>query len=154
MKKNFILFLITLCMISLFGCSKDNSEVFPLTIPADVSSITDFKCVCSTGGETKFVIEGDKAVDLYSFVTEIWHQSEEIERDLTEQSYVYLVFQDGDPVYVYSQEQDASNTHFYGVFWICENDYLVFTGSPLTSFQKHYRLPKDSYKNILEMLNT
>ena len=134
-----------LCFLSLLGCSSAKDDAL-YALPADVSGIEDFKCVCSTDGETEFVIYNDYA--------------KETKIDVTEQNYIFLSFQDGEPLLILSQEPnaDTSNTfsvseeHFYGVFWICENDYLVFTATPMTSFQKYYMLPEGTYNKVLEMV--
>lgn len=44
-------------------------------LPADVSGIEDFKCVCSTDGETEFVINNDYAKELYSYITSLWQNA-------------------------------------------------------------------------------
>ena len=150
--------LFALCFLFLFGCSDTKDDV-RYALPIDASEIEDFKCVCSTAGETEFVIENDHAKELYTYITNQWQNAKETEIDRTEQSYVYLSFQDGAPFLIPSRESTAvasdtlaeSEKHFYGVFWICENDTLIFTAMPMTSFQKYYRLPEGTYHKVLEM---
>lgn len=159
MKKFFHAMIFALCFLSLFGCSNAKDDA-PYPLPVDASTIDDFKCVCSINEETKFVIDNNDAKELYSYITKRWLKAKETRFDSTEQNYIYLSFQDGEPFLISSQEPKAeiSNTcaaseeHFYGVFWIGENDYLVFTAMPITSFQEYYILPEGTYKNVLEMV--
>lgn len=146
-------------LVSLFGCSKEKNNDAIVTFPEDVSAIVDFKCVCSTDHETEFVIEDDEAKALYTYIVEQWKKAEETEIDRTEQKYIYLSFQDGEPLFILSQEPKAeisdalavSDEHFYGVFWIHENDYMVYTAMPMTSFQKYYKMPEGTYSKVAEM---
>ena len=148
------------CLISLFGCSKEKPNYAIVTYPEDVSAIADFKCVCSTDHETEFIIEDEEAKALYTYIMEQWEKAEETEIDRTEQDDIYLSFQDGEPLLILSQEPKAeisdalavSDEHFYGVFWIHENDYMVFTAMPMTSFQKYYKMPEGTYNKIAEMI--
>ena len=148
------------CLISLFGCSKEKPNNAIVTYPEDISAIADFKCVCSTDHETEFVIEDDEAKALYTYIMEQWEKAEETEIDRTEQDYIYLSFQDGEPLLILSQESKAeisdalavSDEHFYGVFWIHENDYMVFTAMPMTSFQKYFKMPEGTYNKIAEII--
>lgn len=148
-----------LCFLSLFGCSNAKDDAL-YTLPMDVSNIEDFKCVCSIDEETEFVIDNNDAKELYSYITSQLQKAKETRIDRTEQNYIYLSFQDGEPLLILSQEPKAeisnalavSEKHFYGVFWICENDYLVFTAMPITSFQKYYILPEGTYNKVLEMV--
>lgn len=73
------------CLISLFGCSKEKPNDAIVTYPEDVSAVADFKCVCSTGHETEFVIKDDEAKTLYTYIMEQWEKAEENEIDRTEQ---------------------------------------------------------------------
>ena len=149
-----------LCLLSLFGCSKDKNNNAIVTYPEDVSAIADFKCVCSTDHETEFVIENDDAKALYTYIGEQLEKAEQTEIDRTEQDYIYLSFQDGEPLLILSQEPKAeisdilavSDEHFYGVFWIHENDYMVYTAMPITSFQKYYKMPDGTYDKIAELV--
>ena len=148
------------CLISLFGCSKEKSNDAIVTYPEDVSAIADFKCVCSTDHETEFVIENDEAKALYTYIMEQWEKAEQTEIDRTEQDYIYLSFQDGEPLFILSQEPKAeisdalavSDEHFYGVFWIHENDYMVYTPMPITSFIVYYKMPAGTYDKIAELV--
>ena len=153
------------CLMSLFGCSKEKPDeaivtFSDVTFSEYVSAIADFKCVCSTDTETEFVIEDEDAKALYTYIMEQWEKAEETEIDRTEQDYIYLSFQDGEPLLILSQEPKAeisdalavSDEHFYGVFWIHENDYMVFTAMPMTSFQKYYKMPEGTYNKIAEMI--
>ncbi len=149
-----------LCLLSFFGCSKDKTHGATVTYPEDISSIADFKCVCSIDHKTEFVIENDEAKALYTYIMEQWEKAEETEIDRTEQDDIYLSFQDGEPLLILSQEPKAeisdalavSDEHFYGVFWIHENDYMVFTAMPMTSFQKYYKMPEGTYDKIAELV--
>lgn len=148
------------CLISLFGCSKEKPSNTIVTHPEAVSAIADFKCVCSTDHETEFVIEDGEAKALYTYIMEQLEKAEETEIDRTEQDYIYLSFQDGEPLLILSQEPKAeisdalavSDEHFYGVFWIHENDYMVYTAMPMASFQKYYKMPEGTYNKIAEMI--
>ena len=148
------------CLISLFGCAKEKPNDAIVTYPEDISAITDFKCVCSTDHETEFVIEDDGAKALYTYIMEQWKKAEKTEIDRTEQDYIYLSFQDGEPLLILSQESKAkisdalvvSDEHFYGVFWIHENDYMVYTAMPMTSFQVYYKMPAGTYDKIAELV--
>ena len=150
----------SLCLLSLFGCSKDKNNNAIVTYPEDVSAIADFKCVCSTDHKTEFVIENDDAKALYTYIGEQLEKAEQTEIDRTEQDYIYLSFQDGEPLLILSQEPKAeisdilavSDEHFYGVFWIHENDYMVYTAMPITSFQKYYKMPDGTYDKIAELV--
>ena len=154
------LFCVVACLTSLFGCSKEKPNNTIVTYPEDFSTIADFKCVCSTDHETEFVIEDDEAKALYTYIMEQWEKAEETEIDRTEQDYIYLSFQDGEPLLTLSQEPNAeisdalavSDEHFYGVIWIHENDYMVFTAMPMTSFQKYYKMPAGTYDKITELV--
>lgn len=156
----FCLLCVVACLISLFSCSKEKSNDAIVTYPEDVSAIADFKCVCSTDHETEFVIENDKAKSLYSYIMKQWKKADETQIDITEQDYIYLSFQDGEPLLILSQESKSeisdtiavSDEHFYGVFWIHENDYMVYTAMPMTSFQKYYKMPEGTYNKIAEMM--
>ena len=153
-----------LCVIAfslnLFGCSKEKPNDAVVTYPEDVSAIGDFKCVCSTDHETEFVIEDEDAKALYTYIMEQWEKAEETEIDRTEQDYIYLSFQDGEPLLILSQEPKAeisdalavSDEHFYGVFWIHENDYMVCTAMPMTSFLVYYKMPAGTYDKIAELV--
>ena len=151
---------IVVCLISLFGCSKEHPDEAVVTYPEDVFAIADFKCVCSTDDETEFVIENDESKELYTYIMGQWEKAEETQSDRTEQEYIYLSFQDGEPLLILSQEPKAeisdvsaaSYKHFYGVFWIRENDYMVYTAMPITSFQKYYKMPNGTYSKIIEMI--
>ena len=148
------------CSLTLFGCSKEKPNDAIVTYPEDVSAIADFKCVCSTDHETEFVIENDEAKALYTYIMEQWEKAEQTEIDRTEQDYIYLSFQDGEPLFILSQEPNAkisdalavSDEHFYGVFWIHENDYMVYTAMPMTSFQVYYKMPAGTYDKIAELV--
>ena len=148
------------CLMSLFGCAKEKTNDAIVTYPEDVSAIADFKCVCSTDHETEFVIENDDAKALYAYIGEQLEKAEQTEIDRTEQDYIYLSFQDGEPLLILSQEPKAeisdalavSDEHFYGVFWIYENDYMVYTAMPITSFQKYYKMPEGTYDKIAELV--
>ena len=91
---------------------------------------------------------------------EQWEKAEETEIDRTEQDYIYLSFQDGEPLLILSQEPKVeisdvlavSDEHFYGVFWIHENDYMVYTAMPMTSFQVYYKMPAGTYDKIAELV--
>ena len=156
----FCLLCVVACLISLFGCSREKNSDAIVSYPEDVSTIADFKCVCSTDHETEFVIEDDEAKALYTYIMEQWKKAEETEIDRTEQDYIYLSFQDGEPLLILSQEPNAeisdtlavSDEHFYGVFWIHENDYMVYTAMPMTSFQKYYKMPDGTYDKIAELV--
>ena len=160
MSRNLYLFCIIACLLSLLGCSKEKTNDAIVTYPEDVSAIADFKCVCSTDHKTEFVIENDEAKALYTYIMEQWEKAEETEIDRTEQDDIYLSFQDGEPLLILSQETKAetsdalavSDEHFYGVFWIHENDYMVFTAMPMTSFQKYYKMPEGTYSKVAEMI--
>lgn len=158
MKKFLCIMLGVLCVLSLFGCSKENENDALMRIPAEVSNINDFKCVCSTDNETEFLIEGESAKELYTYIWEKQRQAEQTEIDRTEQNYIYLSFQDGEPLYSLNQQTKTSDAlagserHFYGVFWIHENDYMVYTAMPMTSFQSYYKLPEGTYNKVLEMI--
>ena len=95
------------CLMSLFGCSNEKPNDAIVTFPEDVSAIADFKCVCSTDHETEFVIEDEDAKALYTYIMEQWEKAEETEIDRTEQDYIYLSFQDGEPLLILSQEPKA-----------------------------------------------
>ena len=148
------------CLMSLLGCAKEKPNDAIVTYPEDISAITDFKCVCSTDHETEFVIEDDGAKALYTYIMEQWKKAEETEIDRTEQDYIYLLFQDGEPLLILSQEPKVeisdvlavSDEHFYGVFWIHKNDYMVYTAMPITSFQKYYKMPEGTYDKIAELV--
>lgn len=148
------------CSLILFGCSNEKPKSAIVKYPEDISAIDDFKCVCSTGNKSEFVIENDSAKELYTYIMEQWKNAEETEVDRTEQDCIYLSFQDGEPFLILNQEANAetadnsivSKEHFYGVFWICENDYMVFTATPMTSFQRYYKLPEGTYERVLEMV--
>ncbi len=109
-------------------------------------------------------------------------EAEETNVDKAEQDYIYLAFQDGDPWLTGNQEPKAeisdsftaadehfygvfgssavtsmemptvADEHFYGVFWIHENDYMVYTATPVTSFQVYYKMPAGTYDKIAELL--
>lgn len=159
LKRVFHAMLFALCFLSLLGCS-DTAKDALYALPVDASDIEDFKCVCSTDEETEFIIDNNYAKELYRYITSQWQKAKETELVRTEQRSIYLSFQDGEPLLTLNQEPKAetSNTlavseqHFYGVFWICENDYLVFTATPMTSFQKYYTLPEGTYNKVLEMV--
>lgn len=148
------------CFLSLFGCSKEETKDTITTYPEDISAITDFKCVCSTDHETEFVIENDEAKALYTYINEQLLKAEHTEVDRTEQDYIYLSFQDGEPLLILNQEPKAemsdsfvaSDEHFYGVFWIHKNDYMVYTAMPMTSFQIYYKMPTGTYDRIVELV--
>ncbi len=156
----FCLLCVVTCLISLFGCSKEKPNDAIVTYPEDVSAVADFKCVCSTDHETEFVIEDDEAKALYTYIMEQWENAEETEIDRTEQDYIYLSFQDGESLLILTQEPKAeisdalavSDEHFYGVFWIHENDYMVYIAMPMTSFQKYYKMPEGTYSKVAEMI--
>ncbi len=160
MKKLFCFMLSVLCLFSLFGCSNVKENDALNTLPTDVYDIEDFKCVCSIDGETEFVIEADEAKQLYSFVMEQWGQADQTNIDSLEKEYVYIQFQDGEP-FVLSQQAKTevadtpaeSVEQFYGVFWILESDFMVYTAAPMTSFQAYYKLPDGTYDKVTEMVN-
>lgn len=148
------------CLISLLGCSKEKPNGAIGTYTEDISAVADFKCVCSTDNETEFTIKDDNAKALYTYIMEQWKDAEETQIDRTEQDCIYLSFQDGEPLLILSQEPKAeisdalavSNEHFYGVFWIHENDYMVYTAMPMASFQKYYKMPEGTYSKVSEMI--
>ena len=149
-----------LCLLLLFGCSKEKPNDAVVTYPKDISAVADFKCVCSTDHETEFVIENDDAKTLYTYIGKQLEKAEQTEIDRPEQDYIYLSFQDGEPLFILSQEPTAkisdilavSDEHFYGVFWIHENDYMVYTAMPITSFQVYYKMPAGTYDKIAEFV--
>ena len=151
---------VIVCVLTLFGCVEEKPKDAIVTYPEDLSVLTDFKCVCSTDSDTEFVIENDDAKALYAYIGEQWKKAEETEIDRTEQDCIYLSFQDGDPLFILSQEPKAerpdafevSDENFYGVFWICENDYMVYTAMPMTSFQVYYKMPAGTYNKIAELV--
>lgn len=160
MRRFFCALLCSLCIFSLFGCSLERENNALYTIPDDVSDVKDFKCVCSTDYKTEFIIESDDAKELYFYIRKQWKNAEQTEIDRTEQDYIYLLFQDGEPLLTLSQESKAessdvlsvSEKHFYGVFWISENDYMIYTAMPTTSFQEYYKLPEGTYNSVFEMV--
>ena len=148
------------CLISLFGCEKEKTNDAIVTYPEDVSTMVDFKCVCSTDHEAEFVIKDDKAKALYTYIREQWKAAEETQFDQTEQECIYLSFQDGEPLFILNQELSGEisgtpavlDNHFYGVFWIHENDYMTYTAMPMTSFQKYYKMPEGTYHKVAELI--
>ena len=150
------------CSLILFGCSEEkttDSVTDPvITYPENISAIADFKCVCSTDHKTEFVIENDDAKALYTYIVE--QKAEKTQIDRTEQDYIYLSFQDGEPFLILNQDPKAETSdtlavaeeHFYGVFWIHENDYMVYTAMPMTSFQVYYKMPAGTYDRIAELV--
>lgn len=90
MKKLLCIMLGVLCVLSLFGCSKENENDALMRIPADVSNIEDFKCVCSTDNETEFLIEGESAKELYTYISEKQQQAEQTEIDRTEHKITFI----------------------------------------------------------------
>ncbi len=153
------LFCVVACFLSLLGCAKGDPKDAIVTFPEDVSAIADFKCVCATDRETEFVIENDEAKALYTYISKQFEKAEETEEpnvDGTEQDYIHLSFQDGDPWLTLNQEPKAeisdsftvADEHFYGVFWIHENDYMVYTATPVTSFKVYYKMPAGTYDKI------
>lgn len=103
----FCLFCIVACLISLFGCSQEKPNDAIVTYSEDVSAFADFKCVCSTDHETEFVIENDDAKALYTYINEQLEKAEQTEIDRTEKDYIYLSFQEGEPLLILSQEPKA-----------------------------------------------
>lgn len=148
------------CSLTLFACYEEKNNDTIVTYPEDVSAIADFKCVCSTDHETEFVIEDDDAKALYTYIGEQLEKAKQTVFDRTEQDYIYLSFQDGEPLLILSQEPKAevsdpltvSDEHFYGVFWIHENDYMDYTAMPMTSFQIYYKMPAGTYDKIAELV--
>ncbi len=123
------------CLLSLFGCAGGSA----MTYPADVSAIDGFECICSEDGETEFVIEGENAKELYTYIAGQWEKADETEGYSAEQARIYLSFSDAEE-------------NFYGVFWIYENDYVVFTAMPEASLQKYYKFPAGTYEVLTEMI--
>lgn len=90
------------------------------------------------------------------YITEQWKEAEKIQFDSTEQNYIYLSFQNGEPLLSLGQEPkeeisdnlSVSDEHFYGVFWIYDNDYMVYTAMPMTSFREYYKMPAGTYDKI------
>ncbi len=158
--RSLCLLCVVACLISLLGCSKEKPNDATVTYTEDISAVADFKCVCSTDNETEFTIKDDNAKALYTYIMEQWKDAEETQIDRTEQDCIYLSFQDGEPLLILSQEPKAeisdalavSNEHFYGVFWIHENDYMVYTAMPMASFQKYYKMPEGTYSKVSEMI--
>ncbi len=134
-KKILCLICIIACVSAFFGCSGDSY----VNYPADVSAVDGFKCVYSSDSETDFAIEGETAKELYTYIAGQWEKSNETELEGAGQARIYLSFCDGEE-------------NFYGTFWICENDYMVFTATPETSFQKYYELPAGTYEKLSEMI--
>lgn len=156
------IFYFTICIIIVFsmtlvGCSKDDPAV---SYPEDISDVVGFKCVCSTDHKTEFVIENDDAKVLYTYIKNQWKHAEESEPYHTKQACIHLSFQDGEPLLILNREANLNNSNnfvkaeqnFYGVFWIQENDYMVYTAMPMTSFQKYYKLPEGTYSKVLSMI--
>ena len=149
----FCLLCVVACSMSLFGCSKEKPNNAIVTYPEDVSAISDFKCVYSIDHKTEFVIEDNDAKTLYKYIREQWETAEETKIDQTEQEYIYLSFQDGEPFLISSEATtETPDAHFYGVFWIHENDYMVFSPAPITSTQLYYQMPEGTYLKITEMI--
>ena len=172
------LFCVVACFLSLLGCAKGDPKDAIVTFPEDVSAIADFKCVCATDRETEFVIENDEAKALYTYISKQFEKAEETEEtnvDRTEQDYIYLSFQDGDPwlaeisdsftvadehfygvfwssAVTSMETPTVADEHFYGVFWIHENDYMVYTATPVTSFKVYYKMPAGTYDKIAELV--
>lgn len=151
---------VLICSFALFGCSEEKTKDTIVTYPEEISAIADFKCICSKDLETEFVIDNDDAKELYTYIMEQRKNAVETEIDRTEQDCIYLSFQAGDPLLILSQEPKAEisdalavyEEHFYGVFWVHENDYMVYTGMPTASFQKYFKMPEGTYERILEMI--
>ncbi|MGN0786965.1 MAG: hypothetical protein ACI4OB_06195 [Christensenellales bacterium] len=74
LKSFFHALIFALCFLSLLGCFSAKDDAL-YALPADVSGIEDFKCVCSTDGETEFVINNDYAKKLYSYITSLWQNA-------------------------------------------------------------------------------
>lgn len=151
------------CFLSLPGCSKEKPKDAIVLSPTDVSAIADFKCVCSTDHETEFVIENDEAKALYTYISKPFEKAEEIEEtnvDKAGQDYIHLYFLDGEPMLTGNQEPKAEKSdsftfatyHFYGDFWIYENDYLAYAETPVTSFHADYKMPAGTYDKIAELV--
>ena len=150
------LLFIAATLITLFGCSKESagSSFMP-----EIADVADFKCVCSTDQETEFVIEDDRAQALFTYLMEQWQKAEETQIDRSQQDCIYLLFQDGEPLLILNQEPNAkfsdafsSEAHFYGVFWIHENGYMVYSPMPTASRQTYCKLPEGTYETIAQLL--
>lgn len=91
---------------------------------------------------------------------EQWGQADQTNIDSLEKKYVYIQFQDGEPFILSHQAKTEvadtpaeSGEQFYGVFWILESDFMVYTAAPMTSFQAYYKLPDGTYDKVTEMVN-
>ena len=144
----------------LYGCSNQTATSSIVSYPADISVVDDFKCVCSINQQTEFVVEEDASKELYTYIQKQWAKASETKMDTSKQDCIYLLFQVGEPFLISSQENETekSNAHavsqanYYGVLWIHENDYMVFTAMPFTSFQRYYQMPEGTYDRVMKMV--
>ena len=134
-----ILLLFSLC---LSGCQTNRLTM----IPSDVSKIEDFKCVVCIGETEEFVVEGEQAKNLYQYIYDTAHRSEQTDALLAKSSvdyltdYIELSFQTDDPV------------AFYGVFDVFPDDYMIFVPSISMSAMDYYLSPAGTYQAVEEML--
>jgi hypothetical protein len=86
---------------------------------------------CRICGNDEFVIEEEKAKELYKIVTEEL-KAHEIPDTACSANYIYLSFETGE-AFLYnksqkqvtsSHERAISNIQFFGVFWLC-NDGII-----------------------------
>ncbi len=158
MKKLLFVALCILLFISLIGCSSSQNEISAGVVSENVLDVENFKCVCSIDQQAEFVIEGKDSKDLYNYILEQWKLSDKAESQNSQSKDIYMSFQDGEPLEFSNQNSinsdiiAESESNFYGVFWVSENDYLTYTSSPMTSYQETYKLPEGTYTQIIEMI--
>ena len=116
----------------------------------DVSNIEDFRCSCIIKSE--FEIKNDKAKEIYNYITEQWQKSEEKHFDEKGLNWISLAFISGDSPPINEDDNVSFTEIYYGVFQIHENDYLMYTAAPFTSFASGYKMPDGTYNKILEMV--
>lgn len=132
----------------------------------EIANIEDFKCVCQIDYGDSFVIEGDNAKALYTYLKEQEKSALEATNDSSEQKPIKLIFQDGEPVILQGHEPvryplvlddpdsvQEMDLYFYGDYVLFEDDYISVSASPATSFAEYLKFPNGTYSKVKEMIS-
>ncbi len=159
MKKFLCIMLALVFVLSLVACNKDDTdtnsgnngdagvtEEQKVEIADKEVTVAKLKCTYTvSGGGERGVIEGKKAAELYSFITENISNPEKKNLDTSGKKNIFLSFQTAD-------NKEDYNIDFLGSYIICENGAVVYTPMDKPNERVYYKFPKGTMDEIITMV--
>ncbi len=159
MKKFLCITLSLLLALSLVACNKDDTdtnsdnngdngvaEEQKVEIANQEVIVARFKCkyTVSGGGESG-TLEGEKAAELYEYISGNATKPEGKKLDTSGQKNVYLSFQTDD-------EENSAYIDFLGSYIVCENGYVMYIPMDKPTEREYYKFSKDAYEEIVNII--